>query len=272
MKKDKFLVKNEPEKVETVIDWTPEQVEELRKCIHDPIYFAENYFVIRTLDDGDVKIKLYDWQKEFIQQYLANRHNISCVARQLGKTTLTVILALWRVLFESDSAVAIASAKWDQAKHVMEMIKRALDNMPDFLKPNIKDKYKETISFKNGSSLLSVAIDPVPFCSRSVRHLFLDEYAFTNDEISREFFHCMIPVVSSSRKSKITIISSASKTTHKFYHLLTAAQNKENSHWAASTYNWTALPSRNEKWKTNMQNILSNQTIWEKEYENVFSH
>ena len=46
------------------INWTPEMVEEYVKCSNDPIYFAEKYMTIVTLDRGKELIQMFPYQKK----------------------------------------------------------------------------------------------------------------------------------------------------------------------------------------------------------------
>ena len=38
------------------------RIAEIKKCVADPLYFAEHYFTIITLDEGEVIIKPYPKQ------------------------------------------------------------------------------------------------------------------------------------------------------------------------------------------------------------------
>lgn len=63
-------------------DW---QIQELRRCAKDPIYFIENYCKIVSLDHGIIPFKLYEYQKEAVEVILGNRKVILMTARQMGK-------------------------------------------------------------------------------------------------------------------------------------------------------------------------------------------
>lgn len=69
------------------VNWTPEMVDEYVKCMNDPIYFAEKYIKIVSLDRGFVPIKLYDYQKEIIEKAIdpTVRNVAALTARQAGK-------------------------------------------------------------------------------------------------------------------------------------------------------------------------------------------
>ena len=69
----------------TVIDLEQWQLDEIRKCRKDYIYFIENYFYISSLDDGEILFKMWEPQKEFIHTIHKNRRVIGMQSRQTGK-------------------------------------------------------------------------------------------------------------------------------------------------------------------------------------------
>ena len=75
------LLKRAGEKVE----YTKEHIRELKKCMKDPIYFAEKYIKIVHVDKGLIPITLYDYQKRIIKALQEHRYNIVLSCRQSGK-------------------------------------------------------------------------------------------------------------------------------------------------------------------------------------------
>ena len=49
------------------IEWDANTVKEFIKCSQDPVYFAETYMKIVSLDDGLVNFKLRDYQRDMIR-------------------------------------------------------------------------------------------------------------------------------------------------------------------------------------------------------------
>lgn len=79
----------------TIIHMSQDDIYEMVKCANDPIYWAEKYIKIISVDKGLVPIKLYDYQKEIIMATLTNRNTIVLTGRQMGKcleynTTITI--------------------------------------------------------------------------------------------------------------------------------------------------------------------------------------
>ena len=60
-------------------------LDEMQKCILDPIYFAENYMKVIHVDKGLVPLKLYDYQKKMLKAMDEHRYSIILSCRQSGK-------------------------------------------------------------------------------------------------------------------------------------------------------------------------------------------
>lgn len=67
------------------VKFTQYQIEELTKCVADPIYFSENYFKIVSVDHGLIPFKLYDFQKEIIRNSMISNKILAAATRQCGK-------------------------------------------------------------------------------------------------------------------------------------------------------------------------------------------
>lgn len=67
------------------VELTAKHIKEYKKCMKDPIYFAENYIKIVHVDKGLIPIKLYDYQKRILNELKNNRFNIILSCRQSGK-------------------------------------------------------------------------------------------------------------------------------------------------------------------------------------------
>lgn len=64
---------------------TQKHIDEIKKCMDDPIYFAENYIKIVNVDEGLINITLYPYQKRILQGYKEHRYCITLSCRQSGK-------------------------------------------------------------------------------------------------------------------------------------------------------------------------------------------
>jgi hypothetical protein len=72
-------------KANTTHEFTEEQVFEIVNCMKDPVYFANNYVKIVTLDHGLQSFKPYHFQEKLINNFHKHRFNICKMPRQTGK-------------------------------------------------------------------------------------------------------------------------------------------------------------------------------------------
>ena len=67
-------------------EWTKDLVREYKLCMKDPVYFAEKYLKIISLDSGLIPFGLYPYQKKMFKQFTKNRFNVVLACRQAGKS------------------------------------------------------------------------------------------------------------------------------------------------------------------------------------------
>lgn len=65
--------------------YTEENVEELYRCIEDPIYFMRNFVKIQHPMKGAQPFHLYPFQYDIVKAFHDNRFSIALTARQMGK-------------------------------------------------------------------------------------------------------------------------------------------------------------------------------------------
>jgi hypothetical protein len=66
-------------------DYTAQEIQELKKCLNDPVYFIETYIRIQHPSRGAVNFQLYDYQKDLIKLYATPKDSIVLSSRQTGK-------------------------------------------------------------------------------------------------------------------------------------------------------------------------------------------
>ena len=94
-------------KANSAIEFTQEIIIEFLKCKDDPVYFANNYIKIVSLDEGLVNFKQYPFQKKLIKNFHENRFNICKMPRQTGKSTTVVSYLLHYAIFNYNFNIAI---------------------------------------------------------------------------------------------------------------------------------------------------------------------
>jgi hypothetical protein len=67
-----------------VFEYTDEEMEHIKRCASDILYFAEHFATVMT-DEGLQRIKLRDYQKGMLVSFVENRFNVCLASRQIGK-------------------------------------------------------------------------------------------------------------------------------------------------------------------------------------------
>jgi hypothetical protein len=214
--------------------------------MNDPIYFAENYVKIITLDSGLQPFKPYPYQREMFEQFNENRFNLVLACRQSGKSISCVVYILWYAIFNSEKTIAILANKGSTAREMLSRVTLALENLPFFLQPGCKELNKGSLQFSNNSRIIASATSGSSIRGLSVNLLFLDEFAFV--ENANTFYTSTYPVISSGKESKVIITSTQNGTGTLFYRLLEGAMQGRNE-FKAFRVDWWDVPGRDEKWK-----------------------
>jgi len=251
--------------------WTPAMQEEVKLCIKSILHFAEQHFYIITLDDGKQKIQLYKYQKRLLKAFKANRFNVVLSSRQSGKTTTITIYALWLVCFQADKRVTIVANKESTAKEIFSRIRTAYEMLPIYLKPAIKSWRKDGLNLTNGSAITISTTSAAGPRGGSSNLLLIDEMAFCPPEIMNELWKSAIPIIIQSKKSQITVISTANGVDNKFYQLFRDAQKPE-SIWHSERVEWWDVPGRDEKWKKDAMELLAEEGKGEESFDQEFGN
>ena len=187
------------------------------KCKFDLLYFTQKYITILSLDDGEIKFNLWDYQKELLQSFQKNRFVLSVQSRQSGKTQTTAAYITWRGNFHSGKKIAILANKFTQAKEIMARVSLSFERLPTFLKKPVKAMSKQNIEFEDLTEIFAAASDGSGIRGKSVSDLYWDEAAFTQNDV--EFWESNYPIISSGTKSKIIVTSTPNGAKGVFYNL-----------------------------------------------------
>ena len=110
-----------------VFDYTKEEIQEIKRCATDIVYFANNYCTVMT-DKGLQTITLRPYQENMLRQFQAERFNICLASRQVGKTICSSIFIAWYVLFNFDKNALILSNKGATTREIIDKGKTILEN------------------------------------------------------------------------------------------------------------------------------------------------
>jgi hypothetical protein len=233
---------------------TQAQVDEYVRCATDPEYFVNHYVKIITLDRGLVNIDLFDWQKGAVTTISENRQVIIKAGRQIGKTTVTVGIILWYILFNEAKTVAILANKAKTAREILNRIKIAYEELPHWIQQGVRIWNKGDIELENMSRVLADSTASSAIRGWSINFLYLDEFAFVPNNIAEEFFTSVYPTITSGETAKILISSTPNGMNH-YYKMWTDAQEGRNG-FVTIDANWRSVPGRTAEWAERQRKAL----------------
>jgi hypothetical protein len=259
------------------LEFDAKKIAEIKKSQNDLIYFAENYFYIVTLDDGKCKIDLYTPQRRVLKALVKNRFVVLCASRQVGKTTMFTVYALWVACFNPTKRIVIVANKEKTAIMILRRIKLAYEELPNWLKPGAAQWGNTEVIFGNKSSIAISTTTGSAVRGESVNVIIIDEMAHIDDHLIEDFWASVIPVISSSRKgtTKIFACSTPKGTGNKFFDIFTTAEVGESGDagmtWHAEKIDYWEIPGRGKKWVRDMKAALGNdEQLFNQEFNNTF--
>ena len=254
--KDCYLGNPLVKRAHVKMDMRPEHLIELIKCRDNPIYFAESYCRIISVDEGIIPFKLYKFQKRMLKQYFENRFSLTVTARQMGKTTTVATFMLWFAMFHSDKECAILANKGAQAQEVLDRIRMMYEYLPFFLQVGAQVYNKTKVVFDNRSIIFSAATSASSIRGHSVAMLYIDEAAFIENDM--QFYESTYPVISSGQTSRVIMTSTPKGKRGMFYKLYSDGLEEKND-YKVITVKWDHHPKRDQKWKDQTLRNTSNQ-------------
>lgn len=246
-------------KAHTKVRYTPEMADELMKCtdpITGPLYFMENFMYIQHPTKGRIKFAPFDYQRDMCKVYNEYRYSIAMIGRQLGKTTLAAGYLLWYAMFKPDSTILIAAHKREGATEIMQKIRFCYEELPDHIRAGVAEYNKTTLTFDNGSRILSQATTTNTGRGLALSLVYLDEFAFVPPQIARDFWTSLSPTLSTGGKCIITstpnvdddqfaeIWFESQKTIDEYGNRSDVGVNGFKGYYAT----WEAHPDRDEEW------------------------
>jgi len=234
-------------KANTAIEFTQEQILEFVKCKEDPVYFANNYIKIVSLDEGLTQFHPYHFQERLITRFHENRFNICKMPRQTGKSTTVVSYLLHYAVFNDSVNIGILANKAATARELLSRLQTAYENLPKWMQQGIISWNKGSLELENGSKILAASTSASAVRGMSFNILFLDEFAFVPNHIADSFFASVYPTITSGKNTKVIVVSTPHGMNH-FYRMWHDAEKGKNE-YVPTDVHWSEVPGRDEKWK-----------------------
>lgn len=264
-------------KPDLVYKRTQEEMEDIVKCVKDPVYFAEKCFLMTP--EGLQAVKLRDYQVDYLHHLQNNRFSIFLSCRQSGKSTTTAIYCLWMILFHPDKNALILSKSGAAGVDLISKIKDMYMYLPYYLKCGTMKWNQSSISFDNNSSISTESFSPTAGLGKTINFLILDEFAWCNPNEVELFYNNIIPTVTTISDSNVCIMSTQNGF-NLFYKLWKNAIEKK-SIYAPFKVDWDQVPQfnmttkkwekRTEAWHREMVGILGSEEAFQYQYGTQFS-
>ena len=234
-------------KANTPIEFTEEQIIEFVQCQRDPVYFANKYVKIVSLDEGLVSFKPYRFQEKLINNFHENRFNICKMPRQTGKSTTVVSYLLHYAIFNDSVNIGILANKAATARELLGRLQTAYENLPKWMQQGIMVWNKGSLELENGSKILAASTSASAVRGMSFNILFLDEFAFVPNHVADSFFASVYPTITSGKNTKVIIVSTPHGMNH-FYRMWSDAEKGKNEYIPTDVH-WSEVPGRDDAWK-----------------------
>jgi hypothetical protein len=174
----------------------------------------------------------------------------------LSHNTQTIsMFLLWYASFFRDQTILIASKNNNHAMEIMDRIRFAYEELPNWLKAGCKYYNKHNIEFDNGSRIKSEATTEKTGRGLAISKLYLDELAFINPRIQTNMWTSLAPTLSTGGSAIIS--STPNGDTDLFAQLWRGANSGQNS-FKPLFFPWNRHPERGEEYLKEMKGQLGN--------------
>lgn len=119
-------------------------------------------------------------------------------------TTVAAGYLLWYAMFKPDSTILVAAHKQSGANEIMQRIRYAYESCPDHIRAGVTEYNKGSITFDNGSRIMSTTTTENTGRGMSLTLIYLDEFAFVPSRIAKEFWTSLSPTLSTGGKCIVT--------------------------------------------------------------------
>jgi hypothetical protein len=220
---------------------TEEEVKEWKRCRSDIFYFIENYCKIMT-PEGVQKVKLRDYQNEYLEHLQKHRLSIFLAPRQCGKTVTSGLFMLHYICFNVDKSALVTGDKYKTAKEILNKVKEIYYELPYFLKPGICKWNESEVVLDNGCRMVCETTTAKTGIGFTYHCILADEFAKIDDSIKEKFYSHLFPAVTAAKAR--FMITSTQNGRELFYRIYTAAYQHLNE-YGAFTIGWERIPEWN---------------------------
>jgi hypothetical protein len=183
---------------------------------------------------------------------------------------MLTVFALWMACFNDDYRTAIVANKESTAINIFKRIRMAYEQLPNYIKPGVKDYGKTGMSLGNDSSIIVSTTTATSIRGDTLNTCLLDEASHIEPHLLEDFWSSVIPSVSSGKKSKVLMVSTPNGVGNKFYEIYSGAESGKLTKWKAERIDWWDVPGRDEDWKDTQVELLGSEEKFNQEFGNTF--
>lgn len=247
------------------IERKADQIEEIRRCGTDPVYFIKKYVKIQHPTRGPIAFKTYPYQEQCVEDFKTHRMIICNKSRQLGLSTVAAAYSLWLALFRRSKNILVIATKLETAKLFLRKVKGMLDSLPEWLiMPSLTGESVKELRFSNESIIKAIPTSEDAGRGEAVSLLIVDEAAHIDN--FDDLWTGLQPMFSTG--GNCILISSPKGVGNQFYNIWKGAtdRNKDLDHKEGSNgfwsieLPWTVHPEHDQEWFDYQCKALQNNT------------
>ena len=219
-------------------------MKELLRCGKDPSYFINTYAKITHPQRGLIPFKLYDFQKEAIDNFQSNRFNIILKARQLGLSTITAAYVAWMMMFHREKNVLVIATKFSTAANLVKKVKAIIKHLPEWVSiARVEIDNRTSFQLSNGSQIKASSTSGDAGRSEALSLLVVDEAAHIDS--LEELWVGLYPTLSTG--GRCIALSTPNGVGNWFHKTYIEATQLEND-FATMVLPWDVHPDRDSEW------------------------
>lgn len=173
-------------------------------------------------------------------------------------TATAAAYVLWFSIFNDTVNVLIAANKFRAATEIMDRIRFAYEELPDWLRPGVVTYNVQKIEFDNSSKIESTTTTPDSGRGKSISLLYVDEMAFLKPRVAEDFWTAISPTLATGGKCIITSTPNSDEDT--FAQIWYGANNITDDYgneipgglgrngFKSFRATWEQHPDRDEEW------------------------
>lgn len=226
-----------------------------------PAHFIPHCWIQDGKGGPAIPFKLWDFQREAIQEIETHDRIIFLKARQLGLSWLTLAYILWLCTCNTGQTALIINQGEKESEELLERIKFMVRRLPPELKPRLLKDNNTQIQFANGSRIFSLTAKANTGSGLTAQFVMIDEMAKI-DGIAR-ILVSLIPTMSAG--GRLVEISTAQGYHNPFANEWRRAVDGESRFWPCFIP-WWEHPERDQAWYQTKREELATERDLLQEY------